>query len=174
MSDATTSALPLYIRPATLADEAFIRTVMPRLVEFGPPPWRDAAQLTATDVAVLLEAVRVPGPDHLVAVAERAGQPLGLLHLAMHTDFYQQRHAHLADLAVAAEAEGQGVGRALMQHAEAWAREQGSPWLGLSVFAANTHAREMYERGGFQPDIVRYVKVLRPPEPADPAEGAGR
>ena len=150
----------LHIRPATLADEAFIRAVMPRLVEFGPPPWREAAQLTATDVAVLLESLRQPTPERSVLIAERQGQPLGLLHLAVLTDFYQQRHGHVADLAVAAEAEGQGIGRALLEYAEDWARRQGFPWLTLSVFAGNERARAVYEHAGFQQDIVKYLKVL--------------
>ncbi|MCC3160833.1 GNAT family N-acetyltransferase [Hymenobacter sp. 15J16-1T3B] len=149
-----------HIRPATPADEAFIRAVMPRLVEFGPPAWRDPAQLTATDVAVLLESVRAPTPQRQVLVAERHGRPLGLLHLTVLTDFYQQQHGHVADLAVAAEAEGQGIGRALLSYAESWARALGFPWLTLSVFAQNERARAVYERAGFEQDIVKYLKVL--------------
>lgn len=149
-----------HIRPATPADEAFIRAVMPRLVEFGPPAWREAAQLTATDVAVLLTSLREPTPQRQVLVAEQAGRPLGLLHLTVATDFYQQQHAHVADLAVAAEAEGQGIGRALLQYAEDWARNEGFPWLTLSVFAQNERARAVYERAGFQQDIIKYLKVL--------------
>lgn len=153
----TTSSLQ--IRPATPADEAFIREVMPRLVEFGPPAWRDAAQLTATDLAVLLEAVRQPTPHRNVFIAEQ-DQPLGLVHLTVNTDFYQQEHAHLADLVVATAAEGRGIGRALLDYAESWARTRGYSWLTLSVFAQNTHARAVYERAGFGQDIIKYVKVL--------------
>ncbi|PJJ54460.1 GNAT family N-acetyltransferase [Hymenobacter chitinivorans] len=156
----TASPSALHIRPATAADEAFIRAVMPRLVEFGPPAWRDAAQLTATDLAVLLEAVLQPTPGHSVFVAEQHQQPLGLMQLTINTDFYQQEHAHLADLVVAPAAEGQGVGRALLEYAESWARARGYHWLTLSVFAQNTHARAIYERAGFGQDIIKYVKVL--------------
>ncbi|UOQ53539.1 GNAT family N-acetyltransferase [Hymenobacter cellulosivorans] len=159
-ADATSpQSTPLRIRPATPADEAFIRQVMPRLVEFGPPAWRDAAQLTATDVAVLLEAVLHPSPRRSVFIAEH-DEPLGLVHLTINTDFYQQEHAHLADLVVATAAEGQGVGRALLDYAEGWARARGYSWLTLSVFAQNTHARAVYERAGFGQDIIKYVKVL--------------
>lgn len=150
----------LHIRPATLADEPFIRAVMPRLVEFGPPAWREAAQLTATDVAVLLESLRAPTAQRRVLLAEQQGRPQGLLHLTVNTDFYQQQHGHVADLAVAAEAEGQGIGRALLQYAEDWARTAGFPWLTLSVFAQNERARAVYERAGFQQDIIKYLKVL--------------
>lgn len=166
MSDrpASVSVSGLHIRPAAPSDEAFIRDLMPRLVAFGPPAWRDPAQLTATDVAVLLETVHQPTPQHNVVVAELHGQPVGLLHLTINTDFYQQEHAHIADVAVASTAEGQGIGRALLDYAEAWALERGYSWLTLSVFAQNTHARAVYERAGFGEDIVKYVKVLKPPQ----------
>ncbi|MCB2406856.1 GNAT family N-acetyltransferase [Hymenobacter lucidus] len=159
------SADQLHIRPATAADEAFIRELMPRLVAFGPPAWRDPAQLTATDVAVLLHALHEPTPQRSVVVAEQNGQPVGLLHLTVNTDFYQQQHAHIADLAVTTAAEGRGIGRALLQYAEAWALERGYAWLTLSVFAQNHHARAVYERAGFGQDIIKYVKVLQPSAP---------
>ncbi|MDF7812934.1 GNAT family N-acetyltransferase [Hymenobacter sp. YC55] len=143
---APSSHASLQIRAATPVDEAFIRGLMPRLVAFGPPAWRDPAQLNATDIAVLLEAVYQPTPQRSVVVAELDGRPVGLLHLTINTDFYQHEHAHIADLAVASTAEGQGIGRALLNYAEAWALERGYAWLTLSVFAQNTHARTVCVR----------------------------
>ncbi|MEO6546729.1 MAG: GNAT family N-acetyltransferase, partial [Ferruginibacter sp.] len=71
-----------------------------------------------------------------------------------------EKHAHIADVIVAPEGSGKGIGALLMEKAEEWARSQGYHWLTLSVFAQNTRARELYERLGFGPDIMKYVKSL--------------
>jgi ribosomal protein S18 acetylase RimI-like enzyme len=63
-------------------------------------------------------------------------------------------------LAVAPEAEGRGVGRALMARAEEWARDNRLPHLTLNVFATNGRARALYERLGYRPDTVKYLKPL--------------
>ncbi len=61
---------------------------------------------------------------------------------------------------MAAEAEGQGVGRVLLEAAEDWAREQKLQMLSLNVFAGNARARHVYERLGYTPETLRYVKPL--------------
>jgi RimJ/RimL family protein N-acetyltransferase len=52
------------------------------------------------------------------------------------------------------------VGRVLMDAAEAWAREHKLEMLSLNVFAANERARRVYERLGYTPETLRYVKPL--------------
>ena len=68
--------------------------------------------------------------------------------------------AYVDVLVVAPEAEGQGVGRALLDHVEAWAREQGCLEVVLDVFAGNEAATAFYERCGYRPDHVRMAKPL--------------
>jgi GNAT superfamily N-acetyltransferase len=58
------------------------------------------------------------------------------------------------------EAEGRGAGGALIRAAEAWARERGYRTLTLNVFSGNSHAREVYEHLGFEPDTIKYIKAL--------------
>jgi hypothetical protein len=41
------------LRPAAPADRDAVLELVPRLVEFGPPPWRDAAAMTEADRAVI-------------------------------------------------------------------------------------------------------------------------
>jgi GNAT superfamily N-acetyltransferase len=60
--------------------------------------------------------------------------------------------------------EGRGVGRLLLGTAEAWARDRGHPFITLNVFAQNTRARALYERVGFGPETLRYVKPLDQPD----------
>ena len=92
--------------------------------------------------------------------AERAGVAVGCLHILTTTDFFGTRHAHVSVVATTAAAEGSGVGRALIEHAEDWARRRGHALITLNVFAANDRARRFYERAGFTAEMVKYVKAL--------------
>jgi GNAT superfamily N-acetyltransferase len=62
---------------------------------------------------------------------------------------------------VTESAEGRGLGRALLEAAEEWARRQGYAHVTLNVFAANQAARGLYEHLGYRPEQVRYRKELR-------------
>jgi GNAT superfamily N-acetyltransferase len=53
-------------------------------------------------------------------------------------------------IAVVAEARGAGIGTALMDAIESWARGQGIDHLSISVRTANDGARRLYERRGFR------------------------
>ena len=150
------------IRPASRADRDFVAALMPRLVEFGPPRWRDAEQMTAHDTRVITESLLDPAPGTAVFIAEDSdGTPLGLIHLHAATEHYnREEHGHVEDVIVAPGGEGRGVGRALLEKAEEWARGQGYRWLTLNVFAENLRAREVYKRLGYGEDMVKYVKEL--------------
>lgn len=77
----------LTIRLATTDDKAFIVSLTPRLVEFNPPIWRNTAQLTATDKALLVDALRNPPPDSIIYMAQTNDeQPLGFIHLKIAVD----------------------------------------------------------------------------------------
>jgi GNAT superfamily N-acetyltransferase len=110
----------------------------------------------------MIEAVRAGSPDDEVLIAERDGVPVGCLHILAKTDFFGARHAHISVLATTVAAEGSGVGRALVAHAEAWALARGYARLTLNVFAANDRARRVYERAGFAPELMAYSKWLAP------------
>ena len=76
------------------------------------------------------------------------------------TDFFGLHHAHISVLAVTAAAEGTGVGNSLIAHAEQWAAARGFTVVTLNVFAENARARRLYERNGFEPEVVKYAKPL--------------
>ena len=63
-------------------------------------------------------------------------------------------------LAVAKDAEGKGVGRALLDASEQWARDRGSDRLTLSALVTNARARGIYERRGYAGEYIRYVLPL--------------
>jgi len=152
----------IQIRPATAQDQEFILALVPRLVEFGPPNWRNIPEMISTDIQVLSEALSNRTPETAFFVAEdEKGTPLGFIHLQTGTDYYNHdKHGHIANVIVAPEGEGRGIGRMLMEKGEEWARLQGYRWLTLSVFAENVRAREVYKRLGYGEDIMKYVKEL--------------
>ena len=153
----------IQIRPATIGDKEFIVSLVPRLVEFGPPSWRDAAQMIATDSRILDDKLFNQPLGTAIYVAEDGdGIRLGFIHLQTATDYYNgaEQHGHISDVIVAPAGEGRGIGKLLMAKGEEWAREQGYRWLTLSVFAQNFRAREVYKRLGYGEDIMKYVKEL--------------
>src|SRR6185312_12063903 len=71
--------------------------------------------------------------------------------------------AHVADLGlmVAASHRRQGIGTALLQRAEGWAREAGVTKLELHVFPHNEPAIALYERMGFEREGYRKAHYRR-------------
>jgi GNAT superfamily N-acetyltransferase len=151
------------VRSAQPTDRAFILRLVPRLAEGFPlPSWRTPAEVVRAETAALEAALDgEPTGARLLVAESAAGEPGGFVYLELHTDYFRQMpHAHVAVLAVAAEAEGQGVGRALLEAAESWTREQGLRVLTLNVFSGNARARSVYEHLGYAPETIRYLKPL--------------
>lgn len=156
------------VRPASLADDAFIARLIPRFVEFGPPAWHDPELLMASFAGDLRAALRDLPAGHALYIAERAGEPLGFIHLELREDAMTGiRHGHVSDLAVAREAEGVGVARTLMAAAETWARRLDLPFLTLAVFSTNVRARRLYASLGYGEDLLRLRKPLGTLKAAD-------
>jgi GNAT superfamily N-acetyltransferase len=151
------------VRPAREDDRDFILALVPRLMEFGPPPWYDAARNVATDLETIGGILREMPEGTAVLVAEdERGSRLGFIHLDSRVDYFTREEVgHVSDVVVAPEAEGCGAGRALMAAGEEWARGRGYRLLTLNAFAKNERARRLYERLGFGEDTVKYVKELR-------------
>jgi ribosomal protein S18 acetylase RimI-like enzyme len=86
--------------------------------------------------------------DFLVAEADR--RIVGYIRLVPPTPLAANAHVRqIQGLAVADEARGRGVGRALIRAAVAEARRQGARRLTLRVLGHNTPARALYETEGF-------------------------
>jgi GNAT superfamily N-acetyltransferase len=150
------------IRRAGIEDWPAILALVPRLVEFGPPPWRDSQAMSVTDRKVIGAALQSVSEDPVVMVAvANVDSIVGFLHLHSITDYYSAvKNGHVADIVVAQALQGRGVGRQLLDWAEQWARRQGYGWLSISVFPQNVRALKTYERRGFKPDMARLIKPL--------------
>jgi GNAT superfamily N-acetyltransferase len=152
------------VRPARPDDRPFVLETAKRLAEFGPPPWR-SPELVVTAESRVLHAffdAAAPGPEIALLIAEgEEGVRLGFAYLETLIDYFDRKpHGHVAELAVTREAEGSGAGGALFAASEDWARASGYSVLTLNVFEGNRHARAVYERRGFAPETLRYVKIL--------------
>ncbi|MEO8635240.1 MAG: GNAT family N-acetyltransferase [Gemmatimonadales bacterium] len=132
-----------------------------RLAAFPVPAWRSAAAIAVSDHQILLAGLHTPSVDDAIFVADDAGVVLGFLFVVTRTDYFtHEPFAYVEDLALAAAAEGKGLGRRLMEEAEGWARDRGFRHIGLSVWAQNSRARGFYERLGYQPETMKYLKEL--------------
>ncbi|MEU3844835.1 GNAT family N-acetyltransferase [Streptomyces sp. NPDC028635] len=133
---------PSLIRTARAEDEDALRrldrAVWSPLHAVSGPPAPDAPFFP-----------RDAGPEaHLVA--ETDGRVVGYLRLGTPTPLPSNAHVrYIRGLAVADEARGKGVGRALLRAAVAEARAKGFRRITLRVLGHNTVARALYESEGF-------------------------
>lgn len=149
------------IRPASPADRAAILTLVPRLAEHGTPPGRDRDQIRAVDEATIAALIDQRGADAELLVAEDGGELVGFVHVRTVTDYYTQAPiGHVSDIVVAGQAEGRGVGRALIEAAHDWARSRGYRMMQLFVLPENAGARALYERMGYRSEWLKYVTAL--------------
>ena len=153
--------LTLAIRPAAQADRAAILSLADRLAAFGPTS-RPASEVAQRERRALADALSGMPAGSLLLKAEHEKLGLvGVLLLDRRRDYFtDEEHGHIAILAVAREAEGQGVGRALLAAAGDWGRGEGFRRLTLSVFTENRRAREFYERQGWRAELETWYKTL--------------
>jgi len=155
----TNSQPKITIREATTADRDFILSLVPRFADFGPPLWRSPQQIIDRTIRSIEEGLARLVDRFLIA--EVGGQPQGFIRLIASVDYFDDKPVgYIADVAVAATAEGQGIGRALMSAAEQWAESHHLGLLELHVFANNWRSIEFYEKLGYQAEVVKYVKLL--------------
>ncbi len=149
------------IRAFAAADRPFFQRIVDRLNPGPTASPRDPAAMANYFRRLGAGEIEEPAGAEAFVAVDAAGAPLGLIALRPSEDYFTGHgRAYVETLVVAAEAEGRGVGAALMDHAEAWARARGFAEVSLDVFAGNTRARAFYERLGYRPDHVRLAKAL--------------
>ena len=113
---------------------------------------RTADDLVARGVAELIVLVADDAGGHGV---------VGLALVRLQPEFMSRApSAHLEAIGVALVADGHGIGRRLLSEAEAAAHAAGALSMTLHVFANNARARSVYERSGYEGELLRYVKHL--------------
>jgi len=74
--------------------------------------------------------------------------------------------AHIETLFVAEQHRGAGIARALVEVAERWCRERGADEVAIEFIARNDLAKHTYQRLGYRPFLVTYMKRLAEQEEA--------
>ena len=137
---------------------------------------RDATVEDAPALAPLLGELGYPAPvdalasrirrmlgrdDQRVLVAERDGAALGLLALHVFPVLaYDRDLAMIMALVVTESARGLGVGRALIDRAEAVGKSLGASRLMVTTHVRRADAHAFYERLGFEFTGRRYVRAI--------------
>ena len=116
---------------------------------FAIEHWRDLQHRCAEKHGVML-------------IAEEDGRPVGwaFAHDEKAEVFVvepERRHGFLAELFLLQEARGKGLGRALIEGCETWARERGHKLLTVGELSQNPTAIRAYEGAGYAP----YVTIMR-------------
>jgi GNAT superfamily N-acetyltransferase len=157
------------LRATRLPDDApllrrFIAELQAYEKGFEPDRRTDDA-VAAEFLAVLLDRVAKRNGAAFIAETE-AGETLGWA--AAHeseNDIYVERDERtfgwISELYVVESARGLGVGRALIEACEDWARKRGLRVIMIGALAGNARALEVYRAAGYAPyatDLRKYLK----------------
>jgi len=105
------------------------------------------------------------GPARLTLVAEQNGQIVGFVDAALQQSpdpmHRPMTYCHVAEIAVRAPYQSQGIGRQLLEAVEDWGRRQGAAFASLEYHIANTRAGAFYERKmGYRTAAITAIKKL--------------
>ena len=145
------------IRPMTAADASVVASLSEQL---GYP-------ISPTVIAERLGLLS-RSPEHGCLVAERDGVVVGWIHVfGFHMLTSPNFFAEVGGLVVDAGARRQGVGRALMSRAEAWAQAHGYSEVRLRSGLPRTGAHAFYQSIGYELTKTSHMfrKVLGVDEP---------
>src|SRR3989442_1273367 len=131
------------IRPAIASDHAAVLALADRLPAFGPTT-RPASEIADRERAALATALSQPVGGSAILVGEQPSRSVvGVILLESRRDYFtNEAHGHVAILAVAREAEGQGIGRALLQAGEDWAPGTRGSKIAVRGFNENQRAQQ--------------------------------
>lgn len=139
----------LRIAAADLDDSGDGAAIVDLIDAYATDPIGGGAPLAA-DVRERLVAGLRAHPTTLVLLAFAGERPVGIAVCFFgFSTFHARPLLNVHDLAVLADWRGRGVGRALLEAAEARARQRGCCKLTLEVQDANQRARRLYESFGF-------------------------
>ena len=109
---------------------------------------RFLADLTTSSLSFLFVAILDDETIGFISGDLREGSPT----------FHPKTWASVDDVYVAPEYRSLGVGRALLENVEFWARDKGASGISLQVAAANERGRSFYGRLGFREVSIYEVR----------------
>ena len=152
------------IRDYHADDAAAIRRCVVALQEFEralDPRLRPGETIADEYCAQILGRCRES--DGRIFVAEQDGTVVGFVAVFARETYKELdepsgTYAFVSDLVVLSPYRGSGIGRKLLEQAEAFAREAGAPELRIGVLSANTAALRLYLSAEFVPHLEILTK----------------
>ena len=134
--------------------------LLPMLAGFQTPKERKPEEFWQGDAVLVKQHFDEKNRDTRVWIAvDETDHILGTLLLRYNQDpLNEQTNAHVEVLAVCEQAEGKGVASKLLEIAEAETRKQQAFSLSLNVFSNNERARSLYQKFGFDEEMIRCIK----------------
>ena len=127
----------------------------------GVAPWRDEAAVAAAVRAWVEASVgSMNESGHAVLVAELEGRVVGFVTLSPGSHWSGADEPSIGELVVTPDAEGRGIGKALVEAVLAHARDEGHSRVSVSTGAANRRARDLYRRLGFADEDITLSRAL--------------
>jgi GNAT superfamily N-acetyltransferase len=150
MSDPDNAGHPV-IREATAADSSAIAELITQLGYRTEPG----------DMAHRLEGI-LGHPGYATYVAELHEEVVGVVGVCV-APYYEREglYGQVVVLSVHSKYQRLGVGRSLLGAAEHWARRQGANAVVVNSGRQRNQAHAFYERVGYSPTGIRFVKELR-------------
>ncbi|MER6943722.1 GNAT family N-acetyltransferase [Nonomuraea sp. NPDC000554] len=152
--------LPVTVRSYSPADRDAVAALAPRLTE-GVASWRTPEAVARVVHGWVEHSVTRSGTGGAaVFVAELSGEIVGFVSVTEQAHFTGELDGYIGELAVSSRHEGRGIGKQLVEAAEAWARSRGRARVGLETGAANARARRFYASLGYQEEGVRLSRPV--------------
>ena len=131
--------MQIEIRPARETDAAEIAEL--NTVEMG---YQTTAEQVREKLAVLLKS-----RDNRILVAVADGQVVGYIHANTYGTLYFPPLKNLMGIAVSAACRRKGIGTALLDAIEVWAKETGARGVRLNSGSTRLEAHEFYRSRGY-------------------------
>ncbi|QLC73153.1 GNAT family N-acetyltransferase [Pseudomonas sp. LPB0260] len=147
--------MAIEIHPIGAADHAAWLALWQGYLDF----YRTA--LPAETSAVTWQRFLDPAEPTHAALAWRDGQAVGLVQWIFHrSNWSVENSCYLQDLYVAADSRGNGIGRRLIEHVYAQARDAGASRVHWLTQESNGNAMRLYQRIAERSGFVQYRKNL--------------
>lgn len=146
--------------------EPAIRLVAPDDLDAWLPLWRGYQAFYRVEIAeattrLTWQRLNDPAEPMWAALFWQDGRAVGLVQYLTHrSNWTQGDYCYLQDLFVAPETRGGGIGRALIAHAEAAARQMGCARLYWLTHETNVEAQQLYDRLAERSGFIQYRKIL--------------
>lgn len=112
-------------------------------------------------VSEVVDLLMAQGANEILVADTGAQANVGQVWLGTARDPYTgEVGGYIYDLYLEPAFRGQGIGRALMEAAEAASRQRGDKTLNLAVAVWNSTARTLYESLGYAPERLTMSKTL--------------